>query len=379
MALKIALVAGEASGDLLGAGLIRALKALHSDLEFCGIAGPHMQQEGCTAWHSSDELALFGVFEVLGHLPRLLKLRKQLIRRLLDDPPDVFIGIDAPEFNLGVEKKLRAAGIKTVHYVSPSVWAWRQGRVKKIARAVDRMLTLFPFELQFYKAHGVDAVHVGHPLADQIPRHCDPGAARLDLGLDPDSTTIALLPGSRGGEVTRLSDDFLQAAMILATRHQPIQFITAQASAATRELFCQKLSAYPGLEVTVCKAPARQVLEACDVAMLASGTITLEAMLVNRPMVVAYRVATATFQLGRIFDLLKTEHFALPNILAGKRLVPELLQDGVTPSTLADAVTHWLSEPGDAAELQSRFSALHDQLQCDASNKAARAVSELLE
>lgn len=372
------MVAGEASGDLLGASLIQALKSHHPDIQCFGIAGLNMQRQGCNAWHQSEELALFGLFEIVGHLRRLLRLRKQFIRRILADPPDVFIGIDAPEFNLGLEKQLKAAGIKTVHYVSPSVWAWRQGRVKKIARSVDRMLTLFPFELEFYKSHGVDAWYVGHPMADQVPEHSDAGAARRELGLDADKITIALLPGSRSSEVTRLADSFLQAAVELATRRQDIQFATTQASATTRRIFAEKLTAYPDLDITVCDASARTVLAACDVAILASGTVTLEAMLVNRPMVVAYRVAAATFMIGSLFKLLKTEHFALPNVLAGERLVPELLQAKLTPTALADAVLHWLDSPAEVANLQSRFTAMHEQLQCDASNQAAVAVLDLL-
>jgi lipid-A-disaccharide synthase len=376
--LKIALVAGEASGDLLAASLIKALKVRLPDIQCYGIAGPKMQEAGVEAWHDSEELSVFGLFEVLGHLRRLLRLRKKFIQRLLADPPDIFIGIDAPEFNLGLEKQLKAAGIKTVHYVSPSVWAWRQGRVKKIYRSVDRMLTLFPFEPAFYAAHGVDARYVGHPMADEIERCPDAKQARLQLGLDPEITTIALLPGSRSSEVSRLSDSFLQAAEVLSSRYDAIQFVTTQATETTRTHFVQKLSTYSDLDVVVSTASARLVLAACDVAIVASGTIALEALLVNRPMVVAYRVAIPTYILGRVFKLLKSEHFSLPNILAGERLVPELLQHEVTPSTLADTVSHWLNSPAESAALRIRFSAIHDQLQQDASNQAADAILDLI-
>ena len=377
--LKIALVAGEASGDLLGASLIKALKQRHPQLQCYGIAGPQMQKEGMEAWYDSEELAVFGLVEVLCHLRRLLRLRKKLLQRLLSDPPDIFIGIDAPEFNLGLEKRLKAAGIRTVHYVSPSVWAWRQGRVKKIHRSVDRMLTLFPFEPAFYEAHGVDTRFVGHPMADEIPRQQGAREARRELGLNPDRTTIALLPGSRSGEVSRLADSFLQAAAELANRYKDIQFVTTQATATTREMLIQKLGAYPDIDVQVSASSARLVLAACDVAILASGTISLEALLVNRPMVVAYRVAMPTYVIGHVFKLLKTEHFSLPNILAGERLVPELLQSEVTPNALADCVCHWLDNPAQTAQLQSRFATIHDGLQRDASNQAASAILELLE
>ncbi len=372
--LKLALVAGEASGDMLGAGLIQAIRDRHPNAVFAGIAGPQMQAAGCEAWWPAEELAVMGLFEVLTDLPRLLRLRRQLTERIIRYRPDGFIGIDAPDFNLGLEARLKRNGIRTVHYVSPSVWAWRQRRVKKIARAVDLILALFPFEPDFYAAHQIDARFVGHPMADEIAEENDPLAARRELGLDTEGPVVALLPGSRRAEVSRLAQPMLQAAQQLAGQRPGIRFIAALANRKTEALF--KAAAHSELPVTTGIGNARQVLAACDAAIIASGTATLEALLVNRPMVVCYKLAPATHWLAKTFRLIKTDHVALPNILAGEGLVPELLQQRATPAAIAAAAQQWLEQHERVQALSERFRQIHRQLRRDASRQAAAAVLE---
>lgn len=375
----IALVAGEASGDQLGAALVEALRARFPQARFVGVAGEKMKAAGVEPWFDASELAVMGLFEVLSHLPRLLKLRRELLRRLHENPPDVFVGIDAPDFNLGLEIKLRRAGIRTAHYVSPTVWAWRERRVHKIARAADRVLCLFPFEPAFYERHGVAADYVGHPLADQITADREPRAARNRLGLDPVATTVALLPGSRHSETARLAEPMIEAARQLGSRRSGLQFVAAMANESIEAGFREEMQRLEFERIRLVQGDPRTVIAAADVVLCASGTATLEVMLVNRPMVMTYKVSPATFRLGRALRLVKLRWFSLPNILAGEGLVPELIQDEATAGNLARAAEHWLDDEGARSELAKRFNDLHAELRCDAANRAADSVASLLD
>ncbi|SFP42813.1 lipid-A-disaccharide synthase [Pseudomonas borbori] len=370
--LRVALVAGEASGDILGAGLMQALKARHPRIEFIGVGGPLMQGEGLTSYFPMERLAVMGLVEVLGRLPELLVRRRHLVKTLIDAKPDLFIGIDAPDFNLGLELKLRRAGIKTVHYVSPSVWAWRQKRVLKIRDACDLMLTLFPFEAQFYDAHQVPVRFVGHPLADAIPLQADRAAARAALDLPQDSTVVALLPGSRGGEVARLGALFLDAAVRLRTLRPGIRFVLPCAS-PERRVQLEQMLVGRDLPLTLLDGRSHDALAACDAVLIASGTATLEALLYKRPMVVAYKVAPLTYRILK--RLVSSAYISLPNLLAERLLVPELIQDAATPEALAQALAPLL----DDGEVQTEgFDVIHRALRRDASAQAAEAVLKLV-
>jgi lipid-A-disaccharide synthase len=370
--LRVALVAGEASGDILGSGLMQSLKAQHPDVSFIGVGGPRMEAEGLRSYFPMERLSVMGLFEVLGRLFELILRRRRLVRTLIAERPDVFIGIDAPDFNLGLELKLRRAGIRTVHYVSPSVWAWRQKRVFKIREACDLMLTLFPFEAQFYQEHGVPVRFVGHPLANTIPLRVDRVAARAALGLPQDGEVVALMPGSRGGEVSRLGPLFLDAAERLSHMRPGLQFVVPCASQPRREQLEQMLEER-SLQMDLLDGQSHEALAACDAVLIASGTATLEALLHNRPMVVAYRVANMTYRLLRHF--MKTTLFSLPNLLAGRQLVPEFIQDAATPDVLAVAMASLLDNGQEQTE---NFAAIHQTLRQDASVQAAEAVLELV-
>jgi lipid-A-disaccharide synthase len=375
----IALVAGEASGDQLGAALVEQLRQRHPQARFVGIGGKRMQEAGVDAWWDAQELAVMGLFEVLAHFPRLLKIRRELRRRLLALQPDVYVGIDAPDFNLGLEIKLRRAGIRTVHYVSPTVWAWRKKRVRKIGRAADLVLCLFPFEPGFYEGHGVAASYVGHPMADQIDADTDPAGARASLGLAPEATTIALLPGSRVSEVSRLAEPMIEAVRLLRVRRPGLQFVAAAASEPVGAIFRQAMRDFGCEDITLVPNRPRQVMAAGDVVLCASGTATLETMLVNRPLVMVYRIAASTFWLVKNLRVIKRQLFALPNILAGEALVPELVQDEATGERMAAEIERWLDNPGLRGKLRHRFNELHSELRCEASERAANAVSGLLD
>ncbi|MEJ2534303.1 MAG: lipid-A-disaccharide synthase [Gammaproteobacteria bacterium] len=373
------LVAGEASGDLLGGALIEALRRHYPGARYSGVGGERMTEAGLDAWWDRRELSVMGLFEVLSHLPRLLRLRRALRARILAAAPDAVIGIDAPDFNLGLERSLKAAGLRTVHYVSPTVWAWRTGRAAKIGRAVDLLLCLFPFEPEFYDGHGVRARYTGHPLADAIPLESDRAVARERLGLERDGTCVALLPGSRRSEVERLTTPLLDAAERLAGRRAGLTFLAALADENTAAPFRAELERRPELACRVFTGRALEVMEASDAVALASGTATLECMLVNRPMAVIYRLSPMTYHAARMLKMFKSEHFALPNILAGERLVPELLQEDVNGEAIADALEAWLNDPGAVERLSGRFRALHRELRCDAAASAADAIRELLD
>ncbi|WP_285427741.1 lipid-A-disaccharide synthase [Pseudomonas sp. lyk4-R2A-8] len=369
--MRIALVAGEASGDILGAGLMRALKAQHPAVEFIGVGGPLMQAEGLVSYFPMERLSVMGLVEVLGRLRELLARRKLLIQTLIEEKPDVFIGIDAPDFTLNIELKLRQAGIKTVHYVSPSVWAWRQKRVLKIREGCDLMLTLLPFEARFYEEKGVPVRFVGHTLADEIPLQADRAAARAELGL-PDGPLVALMPGSRGGEVGRLASVFFDAAERLQDLKPGVRFVLPCASPQRRAQI-ETLLQGRNLPLTLLDGQSHLALAACDAVLIASGTATLEALLYKRPMVVAYRLAPLTFWILK--RMVKSPYISLPNLLAQRLLVPELLQDDATPDALAQTLLPLI----DGGEEQTRgFDAIHRTLRRDASNQAADAVLTLI-
>jgi len=373
------LVAGEASGDNLGAAFMRSVRTLHPGARFFGIAGPRMQAEGCECWEPSESLAVMGLFEVLAHLPRLLRLRRTIRERFLQARPDVFIGVDAPEFNLNLAPALHGAGIPTVQYVSPQVWAWRQGRVAKMARFLDLVLCLLPFEKRFYDEHGLAAEFVGHPLADQVPMGVDRSAARSALGLPAEGEVVALMPGSRRGEVSRLAADFAGAAAWLAARRPGIRFVAPMANTAARETFAAALAdSAPGVPVDLLDGDAQQAMVASDAVLVASGTATLEGLLCKRPMVVAYRLGAATAWLLEHLGLMKAPFFAQPNLLAGRQVVPEIFQAEVTPGRLGEELAHWLDHPQECAELARLFADIHRQLQQGGSDKAASAVLRLV-
>jgi lipid-A-disaccharide synthase len=413
---RIAVVAGERSGDTLGAGLIEALRTRLPEARFVGIAGEQMVAAGCEAWFRAEELSVMGLAEVLHHLPRLLKIRGELLRRLERDPPDVFVGIDSPDFNLPVEVRLKRAGIRTVQYVSPQIWAWRQSRVETMRRATDLVLCLLPFEVAFYAEHDVKARFVGHPLADAIPLETDRAAARESLGLSrssssgsvPDSSSglgtdsssglgtdsslrlgtessgdaplVALLPGSRRGEVSRLAEPFVGAAAWLQQRRPGTRVAVALANPAVAEVFAQKahterLDPAPVLV----EGRARDVVTAADAVLTASGTATLETLLLKRPMVVAYRFSPLTYAVVRRLGVERLPHFSLPNLLAGRRVVPELRQGEVRAETLGAALASVLDGEGLGEGWYDAFASIHRDLRRGADDAAAAAVLELVE
>ena len=378
--LRVGIVAGESSGDQLGAALIAALRERVPDLECFGVAGPKMIAAGCQAWAGAEELAVMGLTEVVRHLPRLLSLRAHLASRFLASRPDVFVGIDAPEFNLGLAKRLHGKGLKTVQYVSPQVWAWRQDRVRNIGRACDLVLCLLPFETAFYSRHGVSAVFVGHPLADQIPLEVDRAGARAALGLQSAATVVALLPGSRVGEIERLGADFVRAAAWLAAHRPELEFIAPMATARAREAFTSKQAEVPDApKILLLDGRAQQVLAACDAAIVASGTATLETLLSRRPMVVAYRFGAFTAFLLRRLRLVKVPYFSQPNLLVGRPLVPELLQEQVSGAALGQALLGRLADRDYLRQLDAEFLRVHEELRGGAAARAADAILTLLQ
>jgi lipid-A-disaccharide synthase len=370
----IALVAGEASGDQLGAALIRAIRLSEPDTRFAGIGGPLMKAEGMDCWWDTGELSLMGLAEIVSHLPRLIKLRRQLIERILTLKPHVFIGIDAPDFNLGVEKRLKTRSIPVIHYVSPTVWAWRPGRVKSIAKATERVMCLFPFEPACYQQQAVATDYTGHPLADQIPLQVSKSAARNALDIKTESSCIALLPGSRMSEVEKLSAPMLDAADILSKRYPGISFMMPAATEAIGQHFRSELLKYPDVHCRAFSTRGKEVMAAADLVICASGTATLEVMLINRPMVVCYKLSPTTYRIMKWFRLRKTRFFSLPNILSSEELVPELLQHEVTGRSIADETSKWLDQSERRENLKSHFERLHRQLRIGAAATAANVV-----
>ncbi|CAK0768874.1 Lipid-A-disaccharide synthase [Gammaproteobacteria bacterium] len=375
--IQIALVAGEVSGDILGAGLIDALRESLPEVHCEGVIGPRMAQAGCVGVADIERLAVMGIIEILSHLPELMRLRRRLVKRWTFSEPDLFVGIDAPDFNLDLECRLRTRGIPTVHYVSPSVWAWRPWRVRKIARAADLVLTLFPFEADFYANYGITARFVGHPLADAIPLESEHATARRALELPETGEIVALLPGSRRSEVEFLASDFFAAAQWLTARRPKLRFILPLAAPHLRPSLEQAITKTgKGLTLTVLDGHAQEALAAADVALLASGTAALEALLVGRPMVVAYRLAPLTYHLVK--PMMRVPYYSLPNHLAGRFMVPELIQDSATPAALGRAVLHYLEYPEQRTALIAEFQAIHRRLRQNANHRAADALLELL-
>lgn len=375
--MKIYLVAGEISGDILGAGLIAELKALYPKAEFRGMGGELMQAQGLTSLYPLETLSVMGVVEVLKHLPKLIKVRKHLYQDALAWGTDLMIGIDSPDFNLGLEKKLRAQGIKTVHYVSPSVWAWRQGRIKGIKQSADLMLALLPFEAEFYHQHQMPVTFVGHPTADTLPMEPNKPAARLALGLaEQQRPVIGLLPGSRGGEVARLGALFLQTAQEIKKTHPKAVFLLPAASPKRYKEIQHLLAEHPVKDLQLLQGKADQVLQAADVCLVASGTVALEALFCKTPMVVSYKLAPLTWWLSKF--MLKSKWVSLPNLLAQRTLVHERLQDQAKVSQLTEDLHQLLNEPAVAAEQTQAFYAIHQQLKCNASKQAAQAIAKLL-
>ncbi len=378
--LRFGLVAGEVSGDQLGATLIRAIRERYPNAVFEGVAGPAMREAGCIAVADIDELSVMGFAEVLGRLPTLLALRRRLRRHFIANPPDVFVGIDAPDFNLSLEAGLKRVGIPVVHWVSPSVWAWRQYRVEKIRHSVDLMLTLFPFEESFYRQYHIASACSGHPLADEIPEYNDPSHAQASLGLEGGRRYVALLPGSRRSEVDRLLPIFLQTAQRCHEVASDLSFLIPAASNALYHR-CQELLATFGygsnLSVTLFEGQARAVMQAADAVLLASGTAALECMLIGRPMLVAYRLHPLSAPLVK--RLLRTPYVSLPNHLLGRMQVPEYLQNDVTPPRLADGLLALLQDPERAAAQVAPFAAVHRDLKRDAAACAAQRILERAE
>lgn len=374
--LRIGIVAGELSGDTLGEGFIKAVRARYPDAEFVGIGGPKMIALGCESLFDMEELAVMGLVEVLGRLPRLLKVKAELVKYFTSNPPDVFVGIDAPDFNLRLEQSLKQAGIKTVHYVSPSVWAWRQNRIHGIAAATNLVLAFLPFEKAFYDKFNVPCEFIGHTLADSIPLESDKLAARQLLGLDEQRRWLAVLPGSRGGEMKMLAEPFIATCQKLQARYPELGFVVALVNAKRRAQFEEVWKQVaPELNFVLVDDTARNVITASDAVMLASGTVALECMLIKRPMVVGYRVNVFTAFLAK--RLLKTPYVSLPNILAGEELVKELLQDDCTVDNLYHEVSRLLDS--DNQDLMSKFTEMHQWIRKDADQQAAQAVLHLIQ
>ena len=388
---KIAIVAGEASGDLLGSRLIRALKAQRSDLTFIGIAGPKMIGEGTTSLFPIEKLSVRGYVEVLKHLYGLLKLRKSLLKQLLAEKPDIFIGVDAPDFNFWLERKLKKHGIPTIHYVSPSIWAWRGGRMGKIKRAVSHVLALFPFEPALYEKAGVAVTYVGHPLADELPLKPSKTAAREILKIEKNKLVIAMLPGSRQSEVKQHADLLIKTAKIISKENKNSQFLVPLITRETRQLFETALynnishnqanlnnedTPDERLDLDILFGHAHDAMEAADIVIVASGTATLEAALLKKPMVITYRMPAISWQILK--RMRYQPYVGLPNILAGKFLVPELLQDDATPQKLADAVARLLSDDAYLKEIKQEFTTIHQNLRQNSAKKAADVVLSYL-
>ena len=371
--MKIGILAGEASGDLLGAKLIKALRERRSDLQIEGIGGPAMIAAGCNSLFDIERLTVMGFLEPLLRLPDLIKLRHDLFSHFIKNPPDVFIGIDAPEFNIGLELKLRRAGIPVVHYVSPSVWAWRQKRIYKIAKAVDLMLTLLPFEAKFYEQHQVPVRYVGHPLAEEIPLQPDVVAARRALCIDENATYVGLFPGSRRQEIQYMAEPFLLAAKQMWLQKPNLRFLTSHVNEQRYQEFYECYQKHtPDLPLQFFTRRSHDVMAAADVVMVTSGTATLETMLFKKPMVIAYRMSRFTYQLAKL--LVNTPFAGLPNLLANESLVPELIQNAVTPEAMSQHLLAYLDHPEKVNLLQNRFMELHKKLCSGSPSDLADAV-----
>jgi lipid-A-disaccharide synthase len=376
--LRVGLVAGESSGDLLGAGMIGAIRKQLPDSIFEGVAGPEMVAAGCAKWADAEVLSMMGFAEPLKHLPELLRLRRSLVNRWREAPPDVFVGIDSPDFNLGLEAKLKVSGIRTMHYVSPSIWAWRPGRIRKIKRAADCVLCLLPFEPALYEDHGLDAVFVGHPKASALSPDIDVGAARAALGLPGEGKVVAVLPGSRGSEVSRLAAIFAAAAARIAAADATVRFVTPVARSGLRDIIVNRLEDFSVADrFTLVDGESIVAMSAADVVLLASGTAALESALLGKPTVAAYRVSAMTGWIVKTIGALKVQQFTLPNLLTGESLIPEFIQKNARPEPIADEVIALLNDPARCAGIRTRFAKLRSELALDANERAADALISL--
>jgi lipid-A-disaccharide synthase len=379
-AFKVGIVAGEASGDILAAGLIKQLKKQYPNATFEGIAGPKMQAQGCQSLFDMEELSVMGLVEVLSRIRRLMFVRKTLLNHFLTNPPDVFIGVDAPDFNLGLELKLKKRGIKTVQYVSPTVWAWREKRIFKIAKATNLVLSIFPFEKQVYDKHHIPCEYVGHTMADDIAIKPNKQKARLSLKLKENATVLAVLPGSRKREVDTLLDVFIQSCLLLKSDIADLKILIPVVNRQRKDQVDQYIKTHnPDLSIQVVIGHAREVMIASDAVLLASGTATLEAMLCKKNMVTAYKLSGLTYQMMKW--LYKAKYFALPNVLANEKLIPELLQDDVTPQTISELLLPMLTlqSADEQQALITKFETLHESLKQDADVQSAAAVANLIE
>lgn len=375
--MKIYLVAGELSGDILGASLIPALKKHYPDAQFRGLGGDLMQAQGLTSLYPLETLSVMGLVEVIKHLPELIRVRRHLYQDALAWGADLMVGIDAPDFTLGLEKKLRQQGVKTVHYVSPSVWAWRQGRIKGIKKSTDLMLTLLPFEAEFYQQHQMPVVFVGHPTADQLPMQPDKQAVRAQLGIATETQLVSLLPGSRRSEIARLGPLFLQAAQQLKQACPKVHFLLPAASAQRHAELSELLQLYPVADLQLIQGQAHQAMQAADVSLMTSGTTTLEALFCKTPMVVAYKMAPFSWWLLK--RLVKIQWASLPNLLANRPLVTERLQDAATSEQLSEDVRELLEQPAKTKQQLEAFFSIHQQLRRNASEQASQAIVELMQ
>ncbi|HEY2566847.1 MAG TPA: lipid-A-disaccharide synthase [Candidatus Aquirickettsiella sp.] len=375
--LRIGIVVGETSGDLLAADLCKELKRRQIPFSVSGIAGPELQQQGVRSLFPMERLSVMGLGEILKQLPQLLRCRREITEYFIAHPPDVFIGVDAPEFNLDLEKNLKKHGIRTLHYVSPSVWAWRRWRLKKIAKAVDLMLCLFPFEKCFYEEHDIPVQFVGHPSADEIPFSTDSLAARKTLGLPESAAIIAILPGSRRNEINYLGELFLKTAQRCYQQNPKLVFVVAMVNQEREQQFLQLAKQItPDLPLQLVRGQSRQVMAAANVVLLASGTATLEVMLLKKPMVVAYRMSKLSYWMAKL--LIKVDYIALPNLLAKKLLVPEFIQEKANVDNLSQALLYYLNNADIVSKLEKEFLVLHQQLRCHASKQAVDAVLKIL-
>jgi lipid-A-disaccharide synthase len=372
------MVAGEASGDLLGSRLLEALRRRIPAATFCGIGGPRMVAAGFESWFPQERLAVRGFVEVLRHLPELLAIRRALARRLAAEPPQLFVGIDAPEINLALERRLKRRGVVTAHFVGPQIWAWRPGRVETLRAAVSRVLVLFPFEEAIYREAAVPVTYVGHPLADEIPEGIDREAMRVELRLPARAPVVALLPGSRQSEITLMAGPFIETAKLIARRVPEVRFLVPLVTRETRALFEDEVYRRDARELpmTLLFGHAHDALAACDVALAASGTVTLEAALTHRPMVIAYRVAPLSYAIAR--RLVRVRHIGLPNILCGEPVVPEFVQDDATPENLAQAVANLLADEAVRRAVERRFERLHAEMRRNSAERAADALLPLI-
>lgn len=374
---KIFICAGELSGDRLGAGLIQELKNLNPEIEFYGVAGPHMQAAGCKSLYPIETLSVMGILEIIPKLPKILKLRKQIINELINNPPDIYIGIDSPDFNLPIEEKLKSHGIKTIHYVSPSVWAWRANRVKKIKKSADLVLCLLPFEKDFLIKHGIQAKFVGHRSADVLPKLYTQESARSELGLNQYHKIITILPGSRHSEIARMAETFFQTACLCVQKNKQLTFIVAAANKKIAQQIQEILNKnnYP-IQFTIIIDKTYAAIKCADAVLATSGTVTLETFLLGKPMVVAYKMSTLNW--GLVNLLVKVKYAALPNLLANKAIVPEFLQHDASPEKMSIALMNWLDNPQAISKLQDEYETIINQLRCNADQQAAQAVVELL-